>query len=85
MVLMRTTLTLDEDVAVRLHAESKKTGRPFKTIVNETLRAGLALAATSRPRPPFVVEPWPMGLAPTYDFDKVHDALDAAEARVALR
>ena len=27
---MRTTLTLDEDVAAKLKAESRKTGRPFR-------------------------------------------------------
>lgn len=42
---MRTTLTLDEDVATKLKAESRRAGRPFREIVNETLRRGL----TSRP------------------------------------
>ena len=40
---MRTTLTLDEDVAAKLKAESRRAGRPFKEIVNETLRSGLAI------------------------------------------
>ena len=39
---MRTTLTLDDDVAAKLKTESRRAGRPFKEIVNETLRAGLA-------------------------------------------
>jgi hypothetical protein len=37
---MRTTITLDADVAAKLKAESKKTGRPFKVVVNEYLRLG---------------------------------------------
>jgi len=37
---MRTTLTLDDDVAVKLRAAAKQ--RPFRTVVNEALRAGLA-------------------------------------------
>jgi Arc/MetJ family transcription regulator len=36
---MRTTITLDKDVASRL-ARMKKT-RPFKELVNDALRAGL--------------------------------------------
>ena len=39
---MRTTLTLDDDVAANLKAESRRAGRPFREIVNETLRRGLA-------------------------------------------
>ena len=40
---MRTTLTLDEDVAAKLKAESRKTGRPFRETVNACLRAGLSV------------------------------------------
>jgi hypothetical protein len=38
---MRTTLTIDEDVAAKLKSEVQKRGLPFKQIVNETLRRGL--------------------------------------------
>jgi hypothetical protein len=44
---VRTTLTLDDDVAAKLKAESRRSGRAFKDIVNETLRHGLA-----KTRPP---------------------------------
>jgi hypothetical protein len=36
---MRTTITLDDDVAARLRALRRE--RPFKELVNEALRAGL--------------------------------------------
>jgi hypothetical protein len=36
---MRTTITLEKDVAARL--ERLKRTRPFKTLVNDALRAGL--------------------------------------------
>jgi hypothetical protein len=39
---MRTTLTLEKDLARALREEARRTGRPLKRIVNETLRAGLA-------------------------------------------
>lgn len=38
---MRTTLTLDEDVAHRLQEKARKSGASFKSVVNETLRLGL--------------------------------------------
>ena len=38
---MRTTVTLDADVAVRLERERKKRGQTFKDAVNDVLRAGL--------------------------------------------
>lgn len=40
---MRTTLTLDNDLAQRLKQTAARDGKPFKEIVNETLRAGLGL------------------------------------------
>lgn len=39
---MRTTLTLDPDVAVLIEDARDKTKRPLKEIVNEALRRGLA-------------------------------------------
>jgi len=39
---VRTTLTLDEDVAAKLRAEARRSGRPFREVVNEALRRGLA-------------------------------------------
>ncbi|MGH8232466.1 MAG: hypothetical protein ACRESY_11645 [Steroidobacteraceae bacterium] len=39
---MNTTVTLDDNIASRLQAESRRTGRPFETIVNEYLRVALA-------------------------------------------
>ena len=38
---MRTTLTLEKDVAARLGQVARKRRQPMKAIVNEALRAGL--------------------------------------------
>lgn len=40
---MRTTLTLDKDVAARLEQAVQKSRLPSKTIVNDALRAGLSV------------------------------------------
>ncbi len=48
-VTMRTTLTLDDDVAQKLEAVAKRDGTSFKETVNTLLRRGLASQET-RPR-----------------------------------
>jgi len=78
---VRTTLTLDEDVASRLKAESRRSGRPFKQVVNECLR--LALSSRRRDRntePPFQIRPRDLGaLRPGLSLDNISDLLEAAE------
>jgi hypothetical protein len=69
---MRTTLTLDDDVAKMLEKEVRRTGDSFKQVVNETLRLGLT-AGKGPPRKPFMVKPWNLGLPP---FDKVEELLE---------
>jgi hypothetical protein len=41
MSSMRTTLTLDDDLARQLHEISRRKGESFKEVVNSTLRRGL--------------------------------------------
>ena len=53
---MRTTITLDNDVAARLQAEARHSGRPFKVVVNEHLRAALAQRKAAELAQPFQVE-----------------------------
>ena len=42
---MRTTLTLDDDVADFLKSQSRLHDKPFKQLVNEVLRRGMAPAS----------------------------------------
>lgn len=74
----RTTLTLEDDVAERLHAESRRSGKPFKDVVNEAIRAGLDRRATSD-LPPFKVKARDMGLRPGLDLDDIEGLLDQIE------
>lgn len=46
---MRTTLTLDPDVAQLLEEEAHRQRKPFKQVVNEAIRRGLAPRASGRP------------------------------------
>jgi hypothetical protein len=47
---MRTTLTIEDRIARDLKEIAHRSGKPFKVVVNETLRAGLAVAG-ERPKP----------------------------------
>ena len=77
---MRTTLTLDDDIAARLQAESRKTGRPFKTVVNDYLRAWLAKRRADTKAAPFRVETVRMGaLLPGRSYDNIGALLEDAE------
>jgi len=72
---VRTTLTLDDDVAALLNKEVRKSGEPFKEVVNRALRTGLT-AATKPVRKPFVVKPMKLGLP---HFEKVEELLEYLE------
>ncbi|HVZ68094.1 MAG TPA: hypothetical protein VG891_01435 [Rhizomicrobium sp.] len=50
---MRTTLTLDDDVAIRLERMRKERDAGLKEIVNEVLRKGLAQIDAPQQREPF--------------------------------
>ncbi len=75
---MRTTLSLDDDVAQLLAKEVRRSGDSFKEVVNRFLRAGLM--ASKRPaRKPFVIKPWDLGPPSGLNFDNVEDLLDTLE------
>ncbi len=78
---MRTTLSLDDDVSIRLKAEVRRSGRPFKQVVNECLRLALSSRRRDRsPEPPFQVRPRDLGaLRPGLSLDNIGDLLEAAE------
>ncbi len=59
---MRTTLTLDPDVAALLEKENRRANEPMKQTVNRALRCGLLEAARPAPRKPFVVVPFDTSL-----------------------
>jgi hypothetical protein len=71
---MRTTITLDEDVAAQLRRLMRERELTFKDAVNTTLRAGLG--ATREPRG-YRLPTYHMGVRPGIDLDKAL-RLDAA-------
>lgn len=77
---MRTTLTVDDDIAAKLEAEARRSGLSFKETVNTILRIGLAARRGRLPRQPFKVKP--LSLEPidkNLDFDNVEALLDQVD------
>ena len=75
---MRTTLSLDDDIANLLNQEIRRSGISFKEAVNHYLRLGLI--ASKRPaRKKFVVKPRAMGLPPGLSYDNIGELLEAIE------
>ena len=82
---MRTTLTLDEQIAKALKDAAHRTGKPFKQVVNETLRAGLAAGHASRARR-YRVKPAALGgVIGSVDLDKALQLADTLEDREIAR
>ena len=76
---MRTTLTLDDDVAAKLKIEVRRSGRPFRDVVNDVLRRGLAHRPIG-PKPVFRIEPRDLGrLRPGVSLDSVASLLEKIE------
>lgn len=76
---MRTTLSLDDDVAARIEQLRQALDKPLKELVNEALRRGLA-GIHELPRPaPYRTQPVDLGRCRLPNVDDVASALAAAE------
>lgn len=82
---MRTTLTLESDVARRLQQEIRRSGKGMKAVVNEALRSGLGLAERRETPPPFKVQPHSFGFKPGVDLDRLNQLVDELEAEEVAR
>ena len=79
---MRTTLTLDDDLAGKLQAEARKSGEPFKQTVNRVLRLGLKTQTQAKALPPFKVRTRDLGLRPGFDFDNIEELLEKVDWQI---
>ncbi|MGA2716734.1 MAG: hypothetical protein ABSG41_26895 [Bryobacteraceae bacterium] len=74
---MRTTLSIDDDVAALLKKEMRQSGSSLKQAVNRLLRLGLT-AAPPRGKP-FTVRPRKLGLPPGLGYDNVEELIESLE------
>jgi hypothetical protein len=77
---MRTTLTLDDDLAGLLKRRARELGIPFREAVNRTIRTGLGEAAAARRHPAPKTAPHSFGFKPGIDLDKLGQLADELEA-----
>ena len=76
---MRTTLTIDDGIAKALKELAHRSNRPFKEVVNETLRAGLSAKRVPKAKR-YRVKPVSLGgVLPGVDLDKALALADALE------
>jgi hypothetical protein len=77
---MRTTLTIDDDVAVRLERERRRRRVSLKAIVNDVLRTGLdTLGRPERNREPFRTTGFNLGPSLVGSLDNVEEVLSRTE------
>lgn len=77
---MRTTLTLDDDVAALLERVRKSRKAGLKETVNEALRQGLRQMTTPPPRrKPYQTPSWDLGKCLVDNLDKISEVLAYAE------
>ena len=76
---MRTTLTLDPDVARMLEEEAHRQRKPFKQVVNDAIRRGLAPRAAARKTPRYRVRPHKTSLRPGIDAGSLNKLVDELE------
>jgi hypothetical protein len=76
---MRTTLTIEDRIVQELKALAQRSGKPFKQVVNEALRAGLVWLERAEPKP-YRLEPASLGRVPAgLDLDKALALADRLE------
>ena len=82
--MMRTTLTLDPDVAAKLKKRMAEKGATMKQVVNEALRTGLS-ATGPLTRKKYRVRTFSSKLRPGYDWTRFNEVLDELEVEDFLR
>jgi plasmid stability protein len=75
---IRTTITLDDDVASRVKHESQTRGASFRDTLNDLLRAAL-LTVDKPPRRTLTISPAHMGYKPGLNHDSVESLLEYGE------
>ena len=79
---MRTTVTLEDDVVVKLKDRMARSGASFKQTLNDYLRRGLEQPAENELAEPFRVQPRSMGLRPGIELDNIGGLLDLLDGPV---
>jgi hypothetical protein len=77
---MRTTLTLDDDVAQQLERLRRERPESFKALVNQALREGIARMEAPPPHQPFRTRTASLGRPRVSNLDDVAEVLETLDA-----
>lgn len=80
---MRTTVNIDDDVLDRARELAAKQKTSFRSVVNEALRAGIAIVAEPAEQRPHATDPHAMGLRAGYSLDNIGELLARVEGEGA--
>jgi hypothetical protein len=76
---MRTTLTLDPDVAAKAKQGAARLHKPFKEVINAALRVGLDEILAPPVAKPYRTKPRPLGLRRGFSYDNISELIAASE------
>ncbi len=82
---MRTTVTIDEDVARELKTRARKSDRSFKEVLNESLRFAFSISRSPiRKIKRFRVRPHRSAFRQGIDLEKLNQLVDQLDAEARL-
>lgn len=84
MSVMRTTVTLDPDVAEKIRQAGLSGNRTQKQIINDALRRGLQSGGRAPKPKPFSVKPFNSPFRPGIDTGKLNQLVDELEVESQL-
>jgi len=79
---MRTTLTLDDDVYAKIEAEVRRSGRPYKVVVNDLLRRALVSKEPEGKKSRLKIRARSLGRRPGLNYDNIGELLEQVEGPV---
>ncbi len=75
---MRTTVTFDPDVYIRLQEVARERGQSIRVVLNDALRKGL-LPVQAGKRKPVTLRVFPMGLRVGLSYDNIGELLERSD------
>ena len=76
---MRTTLTIDDDIAARIEDRRRRDGLSLKQVVNLLLREGLRSSRQKPGAKPYRTKTHELGLRPGFDATRLNQLVDELE------
>lgn len=77
--MMRTTLTIDDDIAARIEQRRRTDGRSLKQVINQLLRAGLRSSERPPEAKPYRTKTQKLRLRPGFDAARLNQLVDELE------